>query len=114
MGRTGPGALAGRQPYYVPAGKITRRDFIRRGTIVGMSFSVLGFVATACATDETTTTLGGAVIRPGGGLYGIERRLAAFDGTLTVVSPSAGPTTVIMELPCESSSLKTTPSSGTA
>jgi signal transduction histidine kinase len=57
---------------------------------------------------------GGAVIRPGGGLYGIERRLAAFDGTLTVVSPSAGPTTVIMELPCESSSLKTTPSSGTA
>ncbi|MBB6570806.1 sensor histidine kinase [Kribbella sandramycini] len=58
--------------------------------------------------------VGGAVIRPGGGLYGIERRLAAFDGTLTVVSPSAGPTTVIMELPCESSSLKTTPSSGTA
>jgi len=58
--------------------------------------------------------IGGAVIRPGGGLYGIERRLAAFDGTLTVVSPSAGPTTVIMELPCESSSLKTTPSSGTA
>ena len=34
--------------------------------------------------------IGGAVIRPGGGLYGIERRLAAFDGTLTVVSPSAG------------------------
>jgi signal transduction histidine kinase len=58
--------------------------------------------------------IGGAVIRPGGGLYGIERRLAAFDGTLTVVSPSAGPTTVIMELPCESSSLKTMPSSGTA
>ena len=58
--------------------------------------------------------VGGATVRPGGGLYGIERRLAAFDGTLTVVSPSAGPTTVIMELPCESSSLKTTPSSGTA
>ncbi|HEY3563075.1 MAG TPA: sensor histidine kinase [Kribbella sp.] len=58
--------------------------------------------------------VGGATVTPGGGLYGIERRLAAFDGTLTVVSPSAGPTTVIMELPCESSSLKTTPSSGTA
>ena len=28
------------------------------------------------------------MIRPGGGLDGIERRLAAFDGTLTVVSPS--------------------------
>ena len=58
--------------------------------------------------------IGGAEVKPGGGLYGIERRLAAFDGTLTVVSPTGGPTTVIMELPCESSSLKTTPSSGTA
>jgi signal transduction histidine kinase len=58
--------------------------------------------------------VGGAEVKPGGGLYGIERRLAAFDGTLTVVSPTGGPTTVIMELPCESSSLKTTPSSGTA
>ncbi|NEA34721.1 sensor histidine kinase [Streptomyces sp. SID13031] len=58
--------------------------------------------------------VGGATVRPGGGLYGIERRLAAFDGTLTVASPTGGPTTVIMELPCESSSLKITPSSGTA
>jgi signal transduction histidine kinase len=58
--------------------------------------------------------VGGATVTPGGGLYGIQRRLAAFDGTLTVVSPTGGPTTVIMELPCESSSLKITPSSGTA
>ncbi|WP_020386401.1 sensor histidine kinase [Kribbella catacumbae] len=58
--------------------------------------------------------VGGATVRPGGGLYGIERRLAAFDGTLTVASPTGGPTTVIMELPCESSSLKITPSSGKA
>jgi signal transduction histidine kinase len=58
--------------------------------------------------------VGGATVRPAGGLYGIERRLAAFDGTLTVASPTGGPTTVIMELPCESSSLKITPSSGTA
>jgi len=58
--------------------------------------------------------IGGAEVRPGGGLHGIQRRLAAFDGTLTVASPTGGPTTVIMELPCESSSLKITPSSGTA
>jgi signal transduction histidine kinase len=58
--------------------------------------------------------IGGATIRPGGGLFGVQRRLAAFDGTLTVASPTGGPTTVIMELPCESSSLKITPSSGTA
>ncbi|HEU4947840.1 MAG TPA: sensor histidine kinase [Kribbella sp.] len=58
--------------------------------------------------------VGGASVRPGGGLHGVERRLAAFDGTLTVASPTGGPTTVIMELPCESSSLRITPSSGTA
>lgn len=45
--------------------------------------------------------IGGATVTPGGGLHGIERRLAAFDGTLAVSSPTGGPTTVVMELPCE-------------
>ena len=57
---------------------------------------------------------GGAVPGAGSGLRGIERRLAAFDGTLTVTSPPGGPTVVTMELPCASSSPKTSPSSGTA
>ncbi|MBA3361101.1 MAG: ABC transporter substrate-binding protein [Acidimicrobiia bacterium] len=54
------------------AGKITRRDFIRRGTIIGMSVSVLGFVATACATDEgaTTTLAGGPTTTGGSGTTG--------------------------------------------
>jgi len=45
--------------------------------------------------------IGGAEVCPGGGLHGIERRLAAFDGTLMVASPTGGPTTVVIELPCE-------------
>lgn len=57
---------------------------------------------------------GGAVPGNGSGLCGIERRLAAFDGTLVVNSPVGGPTTIIMELPCVLSSPKTSPSSGTA
>ncbi|GAA1529210.1 sensor domain-containing protein [Nocardioides humi] len=36
----------------------------------------------------------------GSGLTGVERRLAAFDGTLAVDSPAGGPTTVRMEVPC--------------
>jgi len=56
---------------------------------------------------------GGATPGAGTGLRGIERRLAAFDGTLRVTSPPGGPTSVTMELPCESSSPKTSPSSGT-
>jgi signal transduction histidine kinase len=35
-----------------------------------------------------------------GGLAGIARRLAAFDGTLEVASPPGGPTIVTMEVPC--------------
>ncbi len=55
---------------------------------------------------------GGA--NPGGsGLRGISRRLAAFDGTLTVTSPAGGPTLLIMEIPCALSSPKTSPSSAT-
>jgi signal transduction histidine kinase len=50
---------------------------------------------------------GGATQEVGGGLYGIERRLAAFDGTMMVASPVGGPTIVTMELPCELSSAKT-------
>jgi signal transduction histidine kinase len=56
---------------------------------------------------------GGADPANGTGLRGIERRLAAFDGTLRLDSPSGGPTRLVMVLPCASSSPKTLPSSGT-
>jgi signal transduction histidine kinase len=57
---------------------------------------------------------GGARPADGTGLRGIERRLAAFDGTMAVSSPPGGPTVVTLELPCELSSRRTSPSSGTA
>ncbi|GAA3456475.1 sensor domain-containing protein [Dactylosporangium matsuzakiense] len=57
--------------------------------------------------------IGGAAPRPGSGLAGVERRLAAFDGALRVDSPPGGPTVLTMELPCVLSSPKTTPSSAT-
>jgi signal transduction histidine kinase len=58
--------------------------------------------------------VGGADPAGGTGLRGIERRLAAFDGTMMVSSPPGGPTIVTMELPCMLSSPKTSPSSETA
>lgn len=42
---------------------------------------------------------GGADPR-GSGIAGVARRLGAFDGTLVVDSPTGGPTTARMELPC--------------
>ena len=44
------------------AGKITRRDFVRRGTVVGMSIPLVSFLAAACG---------------GGGDPGRRRRAAA-------------------------------------
>jgi len=52
---------------------------------------------------------GGADPHAGTGLQGIGRRLAAFDGTMTLSSPPGGPTVVTMELPCALSSPKTSP-----
>lgn len=49
---------------------------------------------------------GGAHPSAGTGLDGILRRLSAFDGTLIVHSPPAGPTELTMELPCALSSAK--------
>ncbi len=57
--------------------------------------------------------VGGADPAEGTGLAGVSRRLAAFDGTMVVESPTGGPTVVTMELPCVLSSPKTSPSSGT-
>jgi len=43
---------------------------------------------------------GGADPARGSGLRGIERRLAAFDGRMTLSSPAGGPTELFAELPC--------------
>lgn len=44
--------------------------------------------------------VGGAQLRNDGGLCGIQRRLAPFDGTLSVASPLGGPTILTMDVPC--------------
>jgi signal transduction histidine kinase len=57
---------------------------------------------------------GGADPSSGTGMRGVARRVAAFDGTMRVSSPAGGPTLVTLEVPCDSSSPRTLPSSGTA
>ncbi|MER6140368.1 sensor domain-containing protein [Streptomyces sparsogenes] len=56
---------------------------------------------------------GGADPSGGTGLQGVRRRLGTFDGTLALHSPRGGPTTVTLEIPCVSSSPKTSSCSGT-
>jgi len=57
--------------------------------------------------------VGGARLGAGSGLTGIVRRLEVFDGTVEVRSPAGGPTEILMEVPCESSSPRISSSSGT-
>jgi signal transduction histidine kinase len=44
--------------------------------------------------------VGGAQLTAEGGLAGVQRRLAAFDGTLSVASPLGGGTIVTIKVPC--------------
>ncbi|MEU9703756.1 histidine kinase [Streptomyces sp. NPDC047981] len=48
----------------------------------------------------TDNGVGGAREDSGGGLTGLRGRAQALDGRVTVVSPSGGPTTITVELPC--------------
>ncbi len=57
---------------------------------------------------------GGADAGAGSGMVGVMRRISAFDGTMSVSSPDLGPTLITLEVPCDLSSPRTTPSSGTA
>jgi peptide/nickel transport system substrate-binding protein len=54
-------------------GKITRRDFVRRGSVIGMSIPLLSFIAAACGGGNETagTTAGGTAtgeVKPGGNI----------------------------------------------
>ncbi|MEI8411484.1 MULTISPECIES: sensor histidine kinase [unclassified Kribbella] len=62
----------------------------------------------AIARDDTAIVVevedngrGGAEVNAAGGLSGLRRRLAVFDGTLDVTSPADGPTRARMTVPCE-------------
>jgi signal transduction histidine kinase len=70
----------------------------------------VGFAGGQLLIQVSDDGRGGAQIRAQGGLRGVERRLKAFDGTLTLNSPAGGPTDVRMSLPCALSSPKTSPS----
>jgi signal transduction histidine kinase len=61
-------------------------------------------VLRAQVTDDGA---GGADPANGTGLTGVERRLATFDGILAISSPPGGPTIAVIEVPCASSSPKT-------
>jgi signal transduction histidine kinase len=94
--------------YFAVAETLTnmiRHSHARTGSV---SLRYADNALTVVVTDDGA---GGADPAAGTGLRGIQRRLAAFDGTMTLSSPLRGPTVITMEMPCVLSSPKTTHSS---
>jgi peptide/nickel transport system substrate-binding protein len=66
--RQGQGEIANHVIDEYAAGRLSRRDFLRRGALVGISLPVLGAVISACGSSGTTTP--SAPSSPGGGAAG--------------------------------------------
>jgi signal transduction histidine kinase len=73
---------------------LTKHSGARHAWVVGRHLH--GLLSIAIRDDG----IGGADPADGSGLRGIERRLAAFDGTMALCSPAGGGTLVTLEIPC--------------
>jgi signal transduction histidine kinase len=73
---------------------VTKHSGAGQAAVVGRH--VHGMLSIVVSDDG----VGGADPANGTGLRGIERRLAAFDGTMVLSSPAGGGTLVTMEVPC--------------
>jgi peptide/nickel transport system substrate-binding protein len=75
------------------AGRLSRRDFMRRGTVIGMSIPLVSFLAAACGTGSKTGTTGGGgadtAVKAGG------KEVAVKQGGTLKLGMSPGPTTEI-------------------
>ncbi|MFF2660469.1 histidine kinase [Kitasatospora sp. NPDC058032] len=93
--------------YYAVSEALTNAVKHARARHAAVELVHVGGLLRAEVTDDGR---GGADPGRGSGLRGIQRRLAAFDGTLTLISPPGGPTRLTMELPCALSSPRTSTS----
>jgi signal transduction histidine kinase len=84
--------------YYVVAESLTNMAKHATATHASINIGVRDGKLLVAVSDNG---VGGAEIRPDGGLAGLRDRVAALGGTLAVTSPVGGPTTVKVEMPCE-------------
>ncbi|MEU8001301.1 histidine kinase [Catellatospora sp. NPDC049111] len=106
--------LAGQPPapvataaYFAVAEALTNAARHAQAGRVGVDIRHTGGLLRVTVTDDGR---GGAEPAHGGGLHGLRRRLATFDGTLALHSPQGGPTVLTLEIPCALSSPRTSTS----
>lgn len=85
--------------YFVVAEALTNAMKHSHATLVTVTIRDDGAMLTVDVTDDGD---GGAQVGPAGGLHGLSDRVRALDGQLDVTSPSGGPTTVKVVIPCGS------------
>jgi peptide/nickel transport system substrate-binding protein len=76
------------------AGRVSRREFLRRGTVIGMSVPLLGFLASACGTGSKSESGGGG----GGGGNAVQaggKQVEVRPGGTLKLGMSPGPSTEI-------------------
>src|SRR3954452_3188615 len=75
------------------AGRVSRREFVRRGGVIGMSIPLVGFLASACGTGSKSSSSGGGgadtAVKAGG------KQVTVKPGGTLKVGMSPGPTTEI-------------------
>lgn len=82
--------------YFVVAEALANMEKHSAASWCAVEVSALGGVAVIVVTDDG---LGGAAVSRGHGLAGLSDRLAGVDGTLTVSSPTGGPTQLTATIP---------------
>jgi signal transduction histidine kinase len=81
--------------YFVIAEALTNAAKYSAASLVRVDGRVVGDRLRIEITDDGR---GGAVLQDGGGLAGLQSRVAAIEGRMRVASPAGGPTTVLAEL----------------
>jgi signal transduction histidine kinase len=94
-----PGRTAESIAYFMIAESLTN---IVKHARASRAWVIVHRVGTLLRVEVGDDGIGGAALAGGSGLAGLADRAAGVDGTLTVTSPAGGPTTVSLELPCES------------
>ena len=65
------------------AGRISRRAFVRAGSVIGMSLPLMGAILAACSSGPTTSTTGGGIKKGGRLNIGHQTPSGAMDPILT-------------------------------
>lgn len=99
-----PPAPVATAAYFAIAEALTNATRHAQASRVGVDIRHTGGLLRVTVTDDGR---GGAAPAHGGGLHGLRRRLATFDGTLALHSPPGGPTVLTLEIPCALSSPRT-------